>query len=118
MFKQVCDDYIAEELACGRYSGPYSHDELFLKLGHFRSSPLQVVVKKGEDGDPDKYRVCRHLSYAGSMSHSVNDEIDAEDYPTEWGTAAEFADIVRHLALVHFLTRTHFARLLCGPWHT
>jgi hypothetical protein len=28
------------------------------------------------------------------MSTSINDEIDANPYPTEWGTAAEFADIV------------------------
>lgn len=95
LFKQVCDDYISEELAKGRYSGPFSHDQLFAKIGHFRSSPLQVVVKAGADGVPDKYRVCRHLSYAGSMGYSVNDEIDSESYPTEWGTAAEFADIVR-----------------------
>jgi hypothetical protein len=47
------------------------------------------------------------------MGHSVNDEIDAENYPTEWGTAAEFADIVRH-SFTSSLTfsvpaRMHFA---------
>jgi len=94
IFKTVCDEYVAEELAKGRYSGPYSHEELFAKISHFHSSPLQVVVKKGLDSAPDKHRVCRHLSYAGSMGHSVNDEIDAEDYPTEWGTAAEFTEII------------------------
>jgi hypothetical protein len=104
IFKDVCDEYVAEELTKGRYSGPFSHEELYAKIGHFRSSPLQVVVKKGTNGDPDKYCVCRHLSYAGLMGHSVNDEIDTEDYPTEWGTASEFADIVHRLSLLFSCT--------------
>lgn len=108
IYRNVCDEYIADELAKGRFSGPYTHDQLYAKIGHFRSSPLQVVVKKGIQGAPDKYRVCRHLSYHGSMSSSINDEIDASDFPTEWGTAAEFADIVRQLShvLSHFFGRS------------
>lgn len=86
--REVCDEYVADELSKGRFSGPYTHEQLFAKIGHFRSSPLQVVVKKGINGAPDKHRVCRHLSYRGSMSASINDEIDASNYPTEWGTAA------------------------------
>lgn len=116
MYKELCDEYVAEELNKGRFSGPFTHQELFAKIGHFRSSPLQVVVKKGVDGAPDKHRVCRHLSYAGSMSHSVNDEIDAADYPTEWGNASEFADIVRHI--LYFCVRTHFAMILRVVSHT
>lgn len=108
LFKQVCNDYITEELIKGRYLGPYSHDQLFAMIGHFRSSPLQVVVKKGVDSSPDKFRVCQHLSYSESMGHSVNNEIDSDSYPTKWGMAAEFAEIVCHfphtlsLSLVSF----------------
>jgi len=95
IYREVCDEYIADELSKKHFSGPYTHEQLFTKIGHFRSSPLQVVVKKGINGAPDKHRVCRHLSYRGSMSASINDEINTSNYPTEWGTVAEFADIVR-----------------------
>lgn len=112
IYRGVCDEYIADELAKGRFSGPYSHEQLYAKIGHFRSSPLQVVVKKGVNGTPDKYRVCRHLSYRGSRSTSINDEINSSEFPTEWGTAAEFAEIVRTLITFHLRHYIHLSRML------
>jgi hypothetical protein len=85
---------IAEELRLGRYSGPFTREELEGKIGPFRSSPLQVNVKEGAPGEPIKYRVCRHLSYKGKSQSSINDEIDSDDFPTRWGKAADVAEIV------------------------
>jgi hypothetical protein len=56
---------ISEELRLGRFSGPFTLDELKAKFGFFRSSPLQVDVKEGAPGQPPKHRVCHHLSYKG-----------------------------------------------------
>jgi hypothetical protein len=107
VYKAVCDEYIADKLSKGRFSGLYMHDELFSKIGHFRLSPIQVVVKAGINGAPDKYRVCCHLSYRGSMGHSINDEIDSSEYPTTWGTATEFADIVCRILSYHLAPSCH-----------
>ncbi|KIK90444.1 hypothetical protein PAXRUDRAFT_92523, partial [Paxillus rubicundulus Ve08.2h10] len=83
-FQSVIEAYIVGELQVGCLSGP------------FRSSPLQVTIKKGIDSAPDKYCICQHLSYEGSMGYSVNDEIDPRGYPTEWGMAEEYTKIIRH----------------------
>lgn len=73
-------------------SGPFSEDEVFNILGgHFVSSPLGVVEKAGE---PGKFRVVRDLSYQNSDGYSVNGFLDSDDFPTEWGTAAQIAEIV------------------------
>jgi hypothetical protein len=93
--------YISEELRLGRFSGPFTREALELKIGNFRSSPLQVAVKEGMPGEPTKYRVCRHLSYKGKAQSSINDEINSNEYPTRWGKATDVAEIVRlsHLPL-------------------
>ena len=120
--------YITEELQLGCFSGPFTREELELKIGFFRSSPLQVATKEGALGEPTKYRVCRHLSYKGRAQSSVNDEIDSDEYPTRWGKATDVAKIIclSHLflpalALFFFIpfdtTRmliTHFS----SPSHT
>ncbi|GLB38818.1 hypothetical protein LshimejAT787_0506830 [Lyophyllum shimeji] len=86
--------YIADELRLGRFTGPFTRDELEGKIGPFRSSPLQVATKEGAPGEPTKYRVCRHLSYKGKAHASINDEIDSDKYPTRWGKAIDVAKIV------------------------
>jgi hypothetical protein len=86
--------YIAEELHLGRFSGPFTQEELECKIGPFRSSPLQVATKEGAPGELAKLRVCRHLSYKGKTQSSINDEINTDDYPTRWGKATDVADIV------------------------
>jgi hypothetical protein len=57
-FQSVIEEYIVGELQVGRFSGPFSKGTLESKIGPFRSSPLQVAIKKGIDGAPDKHRVC------------------------------------------------------------
>jgi hypothetical protein len=87
----ICS-YCQDEVALGRMSGPFSADEVFNILGgHFVSSPLGVVEKAGE---PGKLRVVRDLSYKNPDGYSVNSFLDSDDFPTEWGTAVQVADIV------------------------
>lgn len=94
---QLIQNYINEELSLGHFSGPFSQTELEAKISPFRSSPLQVAVKEETPGAPKKFRVCRNLSYKGSMGCSINDEIDAKEFPTRWGTAQLVADFVSSL---------------------
>jgi len=95
----VIRTYCEEEVALGRMSGPFSADEVFDILGrHFVSSPLGVVEKSGE---PGKFRVVRDLSYQNPDGYSVNGFLDSDDFPTEWGTAAQVADIVSDILVLH-----------------
>jgi hypothetical protein len=50
------------------------------------------------------------------MGYSVNDEIDAKDYPTEWGTAEEYAEIVcpRYLSSLRLICTSS----IFSPSHT
>ncbi|KJA13761.1 hypothetical protein HYPSUDRAFT_102178, partial [Hypholoma sublateritium FD-334 SS-4] len=50
--------YIFEELALGRFMGPFHKDELESKISPSCSSPIQVVVKLGSPGKPDKFWCC------------------------------------------------------------
>lgn len=60
--------------------------------GHFVSCPLGLVEKAGE---PGKFRIIRDLSYVNKEDgYSVNAFLDSDDFPTEWGTAAQVAEIV------------------------
>lgn len=84
--------YCADEISLGRMSGPFSETEVQNFLGgHFASSPLGVVEKSGE---PGKFRVVRDLSFRNSDGFSVNSHLDSDDFPTQWGTAAQVAELV------------------------
>jgi hypothetical protein len=114
----VIRTYCQEEVALGRMSGPFTADEVFEILGgHFVSSPLGVVEKAGE---PGKFRVVRDLSYQNPDGYSVNSLLDSDDFPTEWGTAAQVAEIVSALTY----TKLHASALLLlhatalSPLHT
>lgn len=63
------------------------------------SSPLGVVEKARE---PGKFRVVRDLSFRNDDGYSVNGQLDSDDFPTEWGTASQVADIVSYLHLAPF----------------
>lgn len=83
-------EYIEEESHLGRLEGPYTQMELETRLGSpFRSSPLGVVDKAG-----GKHRMIRDLSYRGSEPFAINDLVDSDDFPTDWGTAADMAELV------------------------
>jgi hypothetical protein len=89
----IIRSYLDEEVHLGRMSGPFLQDEVELIIGgHFIVCPLGLVEKAGE---PGKFRVVRDLSYRQKADgYSVNEHLDADDFPTEWGTAAQVADIV------------------------
>jgi hypothetical protein len=71
---QLIQDYINTKLSLGRFSGPFTQEELEIKIGPFCSSPLQVAVKEEAPGQSKKFRVCRNLSFKGPSGHSINDE--------------------------------------------
>jgi hypothetical protein len=80
------DSYIASEHAAGRYSAPFTRDELEHAIGPFRTSPLGLVPKAGSS---KRWRLIQDLSYPkkpGAGPASVNAGIDSDDFPTEWGT--------------------------------
>jgi hypothetical protein len=90
---QVIRDYLADEVALSRMSGPFTAAQVEYELGgFFVSCPMGLVEKAGE---PGKYRIIRDLSYHNKEDgYSVNEHLNADDFPTEWGTAAQVAEIV------------------------
>ena len=87
--------YIHTEISLGRMSGPFSRDvvEQILR-GPFHSSPLIAAIQPQNPGEPDKIRICRHLSKSTKDHASVNSHIAKEDFPTRFDTASNVANIV------------------------
>jgi len=88
-------EYLHKEVSSGRMSGPFSQDvvERILR-GPFHSSPLIAAIQPQGPGEPDKIRICRHLSKSTKDDASVNSHIAKEDFPTRFDTASKVADIV------------------------
>ena len=85
-------NYIQDEVAGGRMSGPFTWDQLKKEArGEVIVSPLGAVDKAGE---PGKLRIIRDLSFRGKAPFSVNDKIDPNSYITKWTTAAMVMDLV------------------------
>ncbi|GBE80443.1 hypothetical protein SCP_0301580 [Sparassis crispa] len=83
--------YISEQVSLGRMTGPYSQAQVEHILGsYFVSSPLAVVPK----ADSKKFRLVQNCSYQDEFGVSVNSQINSDDFPTKWGTAAEVAEII------------------------
>ncbi|GBE80149.1 hypothetical protein SCP_0213520 [Sparassis crispa] len=83
--------YISEQVSLGRMTGPYSQAQVEHILGtFFVSSPLAVVPKAGSK----KFRLVQNCSYQDEFGVSVNSQINSDDFPTKWGTAAEVAEII------------------------
>lgn len=77
----VIDAHIRDEVALGRFEGPYSRQQMEIRLGScFRSAPMGAVDKAG---DPGKFRIVRDSTYRGSVPGAVNDFCDSDDVPTE-----------------------------------
>lgn len=90
-------NYCKDEVNIGRMSGPFSKDEVHEILGsHFVMSPLGLVEKAGE---PGKFRIVRDFSFKNEDGYTVNNHLDSDDFPTEWGTASQVAEIVSTLPL-------------------
>lgn len=91
----LLDEYLADEKASGRIDGPFSLGEITRILrGPFQSSPLVVVVQPQAPGEPDKIRICRHLSKSKDSIMSVNSFIKTTHFPTRFDTAARVAELV------------------------
>ena len=89
--------YVAEQVALGRMSGPYSRADVERILGSpFISSPLSVVPKAN-----GKLRLVQDCSKEDPDGLSVNGRIDADLFPTRWGSAAEVADLVSPSFFLH-----------------
>jgi hypothetical protein len=76
--------YIDTEVTLGRYTGPFSKDDLQSIIGAFRTSPLGAVPKPNST----KMRLVQDLSFPrdNPLHTSVNSEIDSSDFPCEWGS--------------------------------
>jgi hypothetical protein len=99
------DEYIAGELAAQRYSGPYDPAHLEQLIGPFCTSPLGLVPKQGSS----TFRLIQDLSYPRQTAthksnigvdpcpRPVNDGIDPDDFPTEWGTFNDCSRLILSL---------------------
>ncbi|PPR08177.1 hypothetical protein CVT24_001713 [Panaeolus cyanescens] len=95
--EKLVDDYLKDEVDCGRMDGPFSQSQVELILrGPFHSSPLLIVSQPQGPNLPDKIRVCRHLSKGDPRKDipSVNSFITKDDFPTRFDTAAKVANMV------------------------
>lgn len=103
--------YLEVEIAAGRMSGPFSSTivERILR-GPFQSSPFIVSIQTQAPGEPDKIRICRHLSKAFKHTPSVNSFIEKEDFPTRFDTAARVAEIVSILSNISFIPHVGIER--------
>lgn len=85
---EVVDAHIRKERSARRYTGPIDPNRLELIIGPFRSAPLGTVPKG------DSFRIIGDMSYEQDGVPSVNSEIDAAQFPCEWGTFADCAMLV------------------------
>ncbi|KAF7315098.1 Reverse transcriptase/ribonuclease H [Mycena indigotica] len=106
------NDYLHEEVEAGHMSGPFSREktESILK-GHFQCSPIIIAVQPQGPGEPDKLRLCRHLSKGDHSHPSTNFFVDKDKFPTKFGTASDVAEIVSPHPLLCILS------LLCSVLH-
>lgn len=86
---------MASEEAAGRYSRAFEPFELEALIGPFRTSPLGLVPKPGTS----KVRLIQDFSYPrnSSLIKSVNSHINADHFPTEWGTFDKVSSLILSL---------------------
>lgn len=89
------DKYIIKEQEAGRYSRGFEPTELQDLIGYFRTSPLGLVPKPHSN----KFRMIQDLSYPRSdpLVQSVNAGVNSNNFPTEWGTFNDTAEMIREL---------------------
>jgi hypothetical protein len=91
------------EVASGCMDGPFSCTEVTRILrGPFRSSPLVIAVQLQAPGEPDKIRICWHLSKAKKSILSVDSFIKTTDFPMCFDTAARIVELVSLSSLLFF----------------
>lgn len=85
--------HIDNECAAGRYSGPFTKEDLESLIGPFQTAPLGVVDKASS---PGKFRVIQDFSFPRDNSNrSLNSQINADDFTCTWGF---FHDVARAVA--------------------
>jgi hypothetical protein len=77
-----------KEIVKNRYLGPFTASLLSILIGPFQTSPISIVPKPGR---PGKFRLVQNFSYPISPSpefpnSSINSFVNADDFPTSWGT--------------------------------
>ncbi|KAF8825106.1 hypothetical protein HHX47_DHR7000775 [Lentinula edodes] len=93
-------DYIHEEAASNRMSGPFSQNEIeSIMRGPFFCSPFIIIEQSQGPGKPAKRRVCRNLSKDGRDSSGksipcINSYILKEHFPTSFDSAAYTANLL------------------------
>lgn len=88
---EITRNYCKDKVKLRHMSGLSSKEEVHHLLGgHFISSPLGLVEKSG------KYRIVRDLLFENEDGYAINNWLDTDDFPTEWGTAAQITEIVSH----------------------
>lgn len=89
------DSYILQEQAAGRLSEGFEPMQLQKQIGNFRTAPLGLTPKPGSD----EFRMIEDLSFPRTdlATASVNAGIRPNEFPTEWGTFAETAEMILSL---------------------
>ena len=105
-------NYLEDEERCGRVSKPFPRHVLEAVLGPFYASPLNVAEKARDPAFPDipKWRLITNCS-AKDHGISLNDQLDADDYPTTWDGAERMAAIVSSFTPFPILAQR------CSSWH-
>jgi hypothetical protein len=95
LLKDFISDYLRNEERHGRVSKPFPQHVLEQVLGPFYASPLNVTEKARDPAFPDvpRWRLVTNCS-AKESGVSLNDQLDADDYPTTWDGAERMAAIV------------------------
>lgn len=89
---------LANEINKGRYIGPVTRETLEQVIGPFQTSPLSIIPKS----TPGKFRPIQNGSFPISPSIefpnlSINAQLDADTFPTTWGTFMNTALLIHHL---------------------
>ncbi|KAJ3567307.1 hypothetical protein NP233_g6448 [Leucocoprinus birnbaumii] len=91
---EVVDAYLVEEVTAGRMDGPFTQEEVERILrGPIQVSPLIVAESVQAPGEPNKLRVCRHLSKGSSTQPSVNSFIEKELFPTRFDSTTKMGEM-------------------------
>lgn len=98
-FGEEFQKIVLKESSKGRYLGPFSRDTLEALIGPFQSSPFGIIPKPGRIGH---YRNVQNYSFPHTPSlrfpnPSINSQIDANRFPSTWGTFSIICLIISRL---------------------
>jgi hypothetical protein len=79
--------------------GPFTQSEMERVCGGpFWCCPMTVVYTAADPTasppKPEKFRPCTNASKKKKGGISVNDQIDSDEFPTRWGSAAQMGEYV------------------------